>query len=82
MPALVAGIHIFLSDGKKDVHGRNKSGHDALSALRPYLPEESLRIVVRSPSTAGTVVISSHHPAALLGVEQKWLRAATQHGYT
>jgi hypothetical protein len=28
MPALVAGIHAFLSDEKQDVDGRNKSGHD------------------------------------------------------
>jgi len=32
MPALVAGIHVFLSAGKKDVDGRNKSGHDELRA--------------------------------------------------
>jgi hypothetical protein len=29
MPALVAGIHVFTIAGKKDVDGRNKSGHDA-----------------------------------------------------
>jgi len=28
MPALVAGIHVFLSAMTKDVDGRNKSGHD------------------------------------------------------
>ena len=28
MPALVAGIHVFSSGRKKDVGGRNKSGHD------------------------------------------------------
>jgi zinc D-Ala-D-Ala dipeptidase len=29
MPALVAGIHVFLKIyRKKDVDGRNKSGHD------------------------------------------------------
>jgi hypothetical protein len=36
MPALVAGIHVFLSDGisfwsnckSKDVDGRDKPGHD------------------------------------------------------
>ncbi len=30
MPALVAGIHVFLADlRKQDVDGRTKSGHDA-----------------------------------------------------
>jgi hypothetical protein len=31
MPALVAGIHVFLIDliGAKDVDGRDKPGHDA-----------------------------------------------------
>src|SRR3989442_7464775 len=28
MPALVAGIHDFLSCGKQDVDGRHKAGHD------------------------------------------------------
>jgi D-alanyl-D-alanine dipeptidase len=29
MPAVVAGIHVFLEiNRKKDVDGRNKSGHD------------------------------------------------------
>ncbi|MFZ0609814.1 MAG: hypothetical protein WAM75_19270 [Xanthobacteraceae bacterium] len=28
MPALVAGIHDLCQRGKKDVDGRNKSGHD------------------------------------------------------
>jgi zinc D-Ala-D-Ala dipeptidase len=29
MPALAAGIHVFLEiNRKKDVDGRNKSGHD------------------------------------------------------
>jgi hypothetical protein len=28
MPALVAGIHVFPQATKKDVDGRNKSGHD------------------------------------------------------
>jgi len=28
MPALVAGIHVFLPRQNKDVDGRNKSGHD------------------------------------------------------
>jgi len=28
MPALVAGIHVFVRRGIKDVDGRNKSGHD------------------------------------------------------
>jgi hypothetical protein len=27
MPALVAGVHVFLAE-EKDVDGRNKSGHD------------------------------------------------------
>jgi hypothetical protein len=27
-PGLVPGIHVFLSLGKRDVDGRNKSGHD------------------------------------------------------
>jgi len=31
-PGIVAGIHVFSSAGKKDVDGRNKSGHDALGA--------------------------------------------------
>jgi hypothetical protein len=29
MPALAAGIHVFAAVAKKDVDGRNKSGHDA-----------------------------------------------------
>jgi hypothetical protein len=29
MPALVAGIHLFLYSKIKDVDGRDKSGHDA-----------------------------------------------------
>jgi hypothetical protein len=28
MPALVAGIHVLKSASRKDVDGRNKSGHD------------------------------------------------------
>ncbi len=28
MPALVAGIHVLLEIGKKDVDGRDKPGHD------------------------------------------------------
>jgi hypothetical protein len=31
MPALVAGIHAFLSSGKQGVDGRDKPGHDDLS---------------------------------------------------
>ena len=31
-PGIVAGIHVFLSEGKKDVDGRNKSGHDVVRA--------------------------------------------------
>jgi hypothetical protein len=31
-PGIVAGIHVFLWDCKKDVDGRNKSGHDAVRA--------------------------------------------------
>ena len=35
MPALVAGIHVFLSARQtKDVDGRNKSGHDEADELR------------------------------------------------
>jgi hypothetical protein len=29
MPALVAGIHVFLYSSIKDVDGRDKPGHDA-----------------------------------------------------
>jgi hypothetical protein len=29
MPALVAGIHVFLQSQTKDVDGRDKPGHDA-----------------------------------------------------
>jgi len=29
MPALVAGIHVLLSDRMTDVDGRDKPGHDA-----------------------------------------------------
>jgi hypothetical protein len=28
MPGLVPGIHVFVSDGKKHVDGRDKPGHD------------------------------------------------------
>jgi hypothetical protein len=28
MPALVAGIHVLISFGTKDVDGRDKPGHD------------------------------------------------------
>jgi hypothetical protein len=31
MPALVEGIHVFDVSTRKDVDGRNKSGHDALT---------------------------------------------------
>jgi hypothetical protein len=31
MPALVAGIHVFLERSKKDVDGRDEPGHDDLS---------------------------------------------------
>ena len=36
MPALVAGIHVLLSDAhkRKDVDGRNKSGHDVVTPFR------------------------------------------------
>ncbi len=30
MPALVAGIHVFLSASSKDVDGRDKPGHDGV----------------------------------------------------
>jgi hypothetical protein len=30
MPALVAGIHVFLALLKQDVDGRDKPGHDAV----------------------------------------------------
>jgi hypothetical protein len=33
MPALVAGIHVFLLN-KEDVDGRNKSGHDAAFSVQ------------------------------------------------
>jgi hypothetical protein len=33
MPALVAGIHVFVCAVKKDVDGRNKSGHDGVRAF-------------------------------------------------
>jgi hypothetical protein len=29
MPALVAGIHVFLAEFSQDVDGRDKPGHDA-----------------------------------------------------
>jgi hypothetical protein len=29
MPALVAGIHVFLPERKQDVDGRDKPGHDS-----------------------------------------------------
>jgi hypothetical protein len=29
MPALVAGIHVFLAARQRDVDGRDKPGHDA-----------------------------------------------------
>jgi hypothetical protein len=36
MPALVAGIHVFLPLGsKQDVDGRDKPGHDVESASIP-----------------------------------------------
>jgi hypothetical protein len=28
MPALVAGIHVFLTDAKQGVDGQDKPGHD------------------------------------------------------
>ena len=34
MPALVARIHVFKASEIKDVDGRNKSGHDAMSESR------------------------------------------------
>jgi len=33
MPALVAGIHVLLSQGKKDVDGRDIKREDALRAF-------------------------------------------------
>jgi hypothetical protein len=35
MPALVAGIHVFLSLNGKDVDGRDKPGHDVEIASVP-----------------------------------------------
>ncbi len=32
MAALVAAIHVFNTEPRKDVDGRNKSGHDGVSA--------------------------------------------------
>ena len=34
MPALVAGIHVLLSESKKDVDGRDKPGHDVERVCR------------------------------------------------
>jgi hypothetical protein len=31
MPALVAGIHVFLAGATEDVDGRDKPGHDGLT---------------------------------------------------
>jgi hypothetical protein len=28
MPGFMPGIHVFLGSGRKDVHGRDKPGHD------------------------------------------------------
>jgi D-alanyl-D-alanine dipeptidase len=43
MPALVAGIHVFsVIKRKKDVDGRNKSGHDDLGAAIAKAPRASL----------------------------------------
>jgi hypothetical protein len=49
MPALVAGIHVFLLDRAKDVDGRDKPGHDELFVSTRYFttaavwPNSSLR---------------------------------------
>jgi hypothetical protein len=34
MPALVAGIHVFLLDFEEGVDGRDKPGHDVVVWLR------------------------------------------------
>jgi hypothetical protein len=35
MPALVAGIHVFLGCRKQDVDGRHKAGHDVDDKRNP-----------------------------------------------
>jgi hypothetical protein len=50
MPALVAGIHVLLFQGKQGVDGRDKPGHDdeiAASAYfaRTYFPSFTVRMM-------------------------------------
>jgi hypothetical protein len=34
MPGLVPGIHVFASEGKKGVDGRDKPGHDEKNGMQ------------------------------------------------
>jgi hypothetical protein len=47
MPALVAGIHVFLQLRKKGVDGRDEPGHDGDSASRRRLREGACRSRIR-----------------------------------
>ncbi len=49
MPALVAGIHVLRRCRKKDVDGRNKSGHDMV-----WKSQESTAYVSGLPGCGGT----------------------------
>ncbi len=53
MPALVAGIHVFLSKNK-DVDGRDKPGHDEGMGRKPlaYLNSSDLMMI-------GTTLVTS-----------------------
>jgi hypothetical protein len=44
MPALVAGIHVFLAARKQDVDGRDKPGHDGMEAANTTLIAQFLRV--------------------------------------
>ena len=53
MPALVAGIHVFLECSKQDVDGRHKAGHDTVLYFFPGLSRWSVSMV---PSLNGSNV--------------------------
>jgi hypothetical protein len=55
MPALVAGIHVLHSLGKKDVDGRNKSGHDVCGPI-PSLPSIQFYAIPRRGVSAPSIL--------------------------
>jgi hypothetical protein len=57
--AYVAGIHVFLLNAKKDVDGRNKSGHD----VRVRYDYRASRPLVLAPKTLRSKPLSTWRSA-------------------